>query len=254
MMETETLRYATLATVSRCGMVWFSDDTVQTCHIVEHYLQKIRDEILTLSSFSLQPSENELSKRTAHTYVTVVRELIDRGDGMPSHVDLSLEHAMGLPHIMEVTPLRLLMSMFSLVGRGLSKINEYNESHQDFPMGVEHISRFASKWLAFSIVWGFGGSMDSINRSKLCDVAVQALENRIPFPVSSPSSSPDNTLLEYEVNVDDGEWRQWSRSIPQLDLESHRVLSTDVVVTTVDTIRHVEVLRFSAVHLVVVRR
>lgn len=243
MMETETLRYATLATVSRCGMVWFSDDTVQTSHIVDHYLQKIRDEVLTLSSFTLQPSESELSKRTAHSYVTVVRDLLDRGDGMPSHVELCLEQAMCLPHIMEVTSLRLLMSMFSLVGRGLSKINEYNESHQDFPMSEDQISRFTSKWLAFSIIWGFGGSMDSVNRAKLCDFVVQALESRMTFPVSSPSASPENTLLEYEVNVDDGEWRQWSRSIPQLDLESHRVLSTDVVVTTVDTVRHVEVLR-----------
>ena len=28
MFEVETLKYATLATVSRCGMVWFSEDTV----------------------------------------------------------------------------------------------------------------------------------------------------------------------------------------------------------------------------------
>jgi dynein heavy chain 1 len=28
MFEVETLKYATLATVSRCGMVWFSDETV----------------------------------------------------------------------------------------------------------------------------------------------------------------------------------------------------------------------------------
>jgi dynein heavy chain 1 len=28
--EVETLKYATLATVSRCGMVWYSDDTIAT--------------------------------------------------------------------------------------------------------------------------------------------------------------------------------------------------------------------------------
>jgi dynein heavy chain 1 len=26
--EVETLKYATLATVSRCGMVWFSEETI----------------------------------------------------------------------------------------------------------------------------------------------------------------------------------------------------------------------------------
>lgn len=244
MMETETLRYATLATVSRCGMVWFSTDTVQTHHIVEHYLQKIRDDISTVSSFSLQPSETETMRKSAHTYVALIRDLISRGDGMPSVIELCLEQAMCLSHIMEVTALRLLMSMFSLLARGLSRINEYNEAHSDFPMTIEQITSFAPKWLVFSIIWGFGGSMDSANRVHLCEFVVRTLENRIVFPVSSSAmSNPENSLLEYEVNIDDGEWRQWIRSIPQLDLESHRVLSTDVVVTTVDTIRHVEVLR-----------
>ncbi|KUF96061.1 valine--tRNA ligase [Phytophthora nicotianae] len=242
MMETETLRYATLATVSRCGMVWFSHDTVKTCHIVEHYLLKMRDDVSVVSSFSLQPSESELAKKTAHTYVALLRELISRGDGMPSLIEICLEQAMGQVHIMEVTALRLLMSMFTLLGRGLSRINEYNEGHSDFPMTIEQIARFVPKWFVFSVLWGFGGSMDSSNRMILCDFVVQTLENRLVFPVSA-SSSPDNSLLEYEVNIDDGEWRQWLRSIPQLDLESHQVLSTDVVVTTVDTIRHVEVLR-----------
>ncbi|CAH0489695.1 unnamed protein product [Peronospora farinosa] len=240
MMETETLRYATLATVSRCGMVWFSHDTVKTCHIVEHYLLKMRDDVSVVSSFSLQPSESELAKKTAHTYVVTLRNLIDRGSDMPSLIEVCLEHALGQTHIMEATALRLLMSMFTLLGRGLSRINEYNEGHSDFPMTAELMSRFVPKWFVFSILWGFGGSMDSVYRIDLCEFVVQTLENRLEFPLSG---SPGNTLLEYEVNIDDGEWRQWLRSIPQLDLESHQVLSTDVVVTTVDTIRHVEVLR-----------
>ncbi|CAH0480997.1 unnamed protein product [Peronospora belbahrii] len=242
MMETETLRYATLATVSRCGMVWFSQDTVKTCHIVEHYLLTMRDNVSVVSSFSLQPSESELAKKTAHTYVATLRDLIDRGDDMPSLIEVCLEQAMGQTHIMEVTALRLLMSMFTLLQRGLSRINEYNEGHSDFPMTVDLMSRFVPKWFVFSILWGFGGSMDSVNRIDLCNFVVQMLENHLVFPISGPSTQ-DNTLLEYEVNIDDGEWRQWLQSIPQLDLESHQVLSTDVVVTTVDTIRHVEVLR-----------
>ncbi|CAI5743819.1 unnamed protein product [Peronospora destructor] len=219
-METETLRYATLATVSRCGMVWFSHDTVKTCHIVEHYLLKMRDDVSVVSSFSLQPSESELARKTAHTYVATIRNLIDREGDMPSLIEVCLEHGMGQTHIMEVTALRLLMSMFTLLGRGCPAL---------YP-----------KWFVFSILWGFGGSMDSVNRISLCDFVVQTLESRLEFPLFG---SPGNTLLEYEVNIDDGEWRQWLRSIPQLDLESHQVLSTDVVVTTVDTIRHVEVLR-----------
>ena len=43
MFEVEDLRYATLATVSRCGMVWFSEDVLSTEMIFENYLQRLRE-------------------------------------------------------------------------------------------------------------------------------------------------------------------------------------------------------------------
>lgn len=44
MFEVETLKYATLATVSRCGMVWFSDDTLAVDMVYHHYLARLRQE------------------------------------------------------------------------------------------------------------------------------------------------------------------------------------------------------------------
>ena len=38
MFEVESLKFATLATVSRCGMVWFSDDVLNIEEIFYHYL------------------------------------------------------------------------------------------------------------------------------------------------------------------------------------------------------------------------
>ena len=38
LFEVETLKYATLATVSRCGMVWFSRDVITTPMIIDHYV------------------------------------------------------------------------------------------------------------------------------------------------------------------------------------------------------------------------
>jgi dynein heavy chain 1 len=42
MFEVETLKYATLATVSRCGMVWFSDDLVTYEMMFHHYLNRLK--------------------------------------------------------------------------------------------------------------------------------------------------------------------------------------------------------------------
>lgn len=41
MFEVQDLRYATLATVSRCGMVWFSEDVLSTEMIFEYYLSQM---------------------------------------------------------------------------------------------------------------------------------------------------------------------------------------------------------------------
>lgn len=44
MFEVETLKYATLATVSRCGMVWFSEDTVSLDMVYHHYLMRLKQD------------------------------------------------------------------------------------------------------------------------------------------------------------------------------------------------------------------
>src|ERR1700761_3648642 len=52
MFEVELLKYATLATVSRCGMIWFSDDVIEPSMVYRHYLQ-------TLSAVPLDADEED---------------------------------------------------------------------------------------------------------------------------------------------------------------------------------------------------
>lgn len=53
MFEVQDLKFATLATVSRCGMVWFSEDVLSPEMIYENYLQ-------TLKNVSLEEGEEEI--------------------------------------------------------------------------------------------------------------------------------------------------------------------------------------------------
>jgi len=41
MFEVENLKHATLATVSRCGMVWFSEDIITIEMVFTHYLMRL---------------------------------------------------------------------------------------------------------------------------------------------------------------------------------------------------------------------
>ena len=66
MFEVQDLRFATLATVSRCGMVWFSEDVLSLDMIFEHFLTKLR-------SISIDEGEDDargqfqMGKMTAQT-------------------------------------------------------------------------------------------------------------------------------------------------------------------------------------------
>lgn len=55
MFEVQDLKYATLATVSRCGMVWFSEDVLSTDMIFSNFLSRIR-------SIALDEGEDEAQR------------------------------------------------------------------------------------------------------------------------------------------------------------------------------------------------
>lgn len=57
MFEVETLKHATLATVSRCGMVWFSNETVNNQNIYHHYLCRLQQDVY--DDDGEDPAENE---------------------------------------------------------------------------------------------------------------------------------------------------------------------------------------------------
>jgi dynein heavy chain 1 len=68
MFEVETLKYATLATVSRCGMVWFSQDTVTLDMVYYHYLCRLQQEnfdSLGEEKKSEEDLEKEMNERGA---------------------------------------------------------------------------------------------------------------------------------------------------------------------------------------------
>ena len=46
MMEVDSLQHATLATVSRCGMVWFAQDTVSLDMMLKQQLNMLRRQAL----------------------------------------------------------------------------------------------------------------------------------------------------------------------------------------------------------------
>jgi hypothetical protein len=63
MFEVQDLRFATLATVSRCGMVWFSEDVLSVDMICENFMLRLRN-------VPVEEGEEDVSARKRATVST----------------------------------------------------------------------------------------------------------------------------------------------------------------------------------------
>ncbi len=139
MFEVQDLRFATLATVSRCGMVWFSEDVLSTEMIFENYLMRLRH-------VPVEEGEDEPRMRTpgqeeeeispglqVQRDVAIILQPYFAPDGL---VNKCIEYAADLDHVMDFTRLRALGSLFSMLNQSVRTVITYNNNHPDFPMQV----------------------------------------------------------------------------------------------------------------------
>uniref|UniRef100_A0A0X3P013 Dynein heavy chain, cytoplasmic n=1 Tax=Schistocephalus solidus TaxID=70667 RepID=A0A0X3P013_SCHSO len=248
MFEVQNLKYATLATVSRCGMVWFSEDVVTPDMVMTNFLRFINnvpvdeDEDVDLSFSNPSdatatepvstPVEGGGAKAVVSPTLQTQRDITNILAPYFTDNDLvsrCLEFAKSLEHIMDFTTLRALTSLFSMLKQTIRTVLVYNATHSDFPMSHEQLESFVTKSLVSAIIWSLTGDSRSQVREQMCDFVRQV--TTIPLP---PPGSP---IMDFDVSPA-GEWVPWAQKVPVIEVESHKINTMDVVVPTLDTVRH----------------
>jgi dynein heavy chain 1 len=244
MFEVEHLKYATLATVSRCGMIWFSEDVVEPSMVYQNYLT-------TLATVHLDADEEDggdfigrrgdtgatdaaaaVNLETQKQIAQMLERYFEEGDLVSS----ALTYAETIEHIMDFTTTRALNTLFSLINKTVRNVIEYNFQHPDFPLPAEKVENYVTKRLLVSIVWAFSGDGKLDLRAELGDYL------RKQTGIDLPPLLPGGSLIDFDVQVGTGEWISWQSRVPAIEIEAHAVTASDVVVPTMDTIRHEEVL------------
>lgn len=236
MFEVQDLKYATLATVSRCGMVWFSEDVLSVDMIFENFLLRLRnipveesEEDTTFMKKTDTKKDDEVTP-TLQVQRDVASILAPHmtPDGL---VVRCLEYARKtLEHIMDFTRMRALSSLFALLNQSVRNVVNYNNTHPDFPMQSDQLERYVPKSLIHALLWSFAGDGKLKARSDLGDF----IRGCTTIPLPPNNNTP---IIDYEVAIS-GEWVMWSTKVPTMEVETHRVAAPDVVVPTVDTVRH----------------
>ncbi|PFH54718.1 hypothetical protein AMATHDRAFT_72478 [Amanita thiersii Skay4041] len=243
MFEVEHLKYATLATVSRCGMIWFSEDVVEPPMVYQHYLSTLSSEALDADdedvgdilirraeTASDTPSIRHLE--TQRQVASVLEQYFSDGGLVTS----ALTFAESFEHIMDFTTTRALNTLFSLLNKTVRNVIEYDNQHPDFPLSQERIEQYSIKRLLVSIIWAFSGDAKLDFRAEMGEFL------RKHTGIDLPQLAPGSSLIDFDVQVSTGEWIAWKSKVPMIEIEAHSVTASDVVVPTVDTIRHEDVL------------
>ncbi|KAI9761019.1 MAG: hypothetical protein M4579_001282 [Chaenotheca gracillima] len=234
MFEVETLKYATLATVSRCGMVWFNEDTVTANMMVVNYLDTLRAVAFedldddTVATGAMSANALAIQNQTAD----ILQHTLTADDFIQKALEASREYN----HIMEFTEARVLGTLFSLLNKACRTTIEYNMQHVDFPLESEQLESFILKKLLLSIVWSFTGDCPLQDR-KLFGQHLIGLTT-----INSPLLGESSSLIDFDVSLPRAEWIQWQSQVPNIEVNTHSVTQTDVVIPTLDTVRHEDVL------------
>lgn len=234
MFEVENLKYATLATVSRCGMVWFSEDTVSPNMMVSNYLQTLRT--VAFEDLDEDAVATGQSSAKALTVQAQAADLLHSYLENEGFILAALKEAEGYRHIMEFTVARVLNTLFSLLNKAVRDIIEYNAQHVDFPLDPEQVEAFISKKLLLALVWALTGDCPLVDRNhfgnSLCGLA----------SFGNPPLDGSSALIDFDVSLPQAEWTPWQAQVPTIEVNTHSITQTDVVIPTLDTVRHEDVL------------
>ncbi|KAF2861004.1 hypothetical protein K470DRAFT_257348 [Piedraia hortae CBS 480.64] len=233
MFEVETLRYATLATVSRCGMVWFSDDTVSLDVILSRYLAQLR-------TATFEDLEEDVAMQASPegrlASLTLMAEILNARLTGNEFLQKALDRCRDMNHIMEFTTIRAVGTLFSLLRKACRLMLEYSLHHPDFPPTEDQIDAFLSKKVLLATVWAFVGDCPLCERKVFGDFVARLVTLDVPLLTEQTS------LIDYDVSLPNAAWVPWQTQVPSVDVNTHSITQTDMVIPTVDTVRHEEVL------------
>ena len=124
--------------------------------------------------------------------------------------------AVKLEHIMDFTRLRALGSFFSMLNQSIRNVISYNNQHE-FKLNPSETENFLIKSLLLAVVWSFSGDSQLKYRNDLGQFLRRLTTIELP-----------NVLIDFTVELNTGQWFGWSKKVPQIEIESHKITATGV--------------------------
>ncbi|KAK9451852.1 dynein heavy chain, N-terminal region 1-domain-containing protein [Limtongia smithiae] len=229
--EVSELKYATLATISRCGIIWFSNNIVSSNMLLSSYVRKF-------SEFNVNSTEGFITDNLDSSTILSISELLESFVSL-EWIDQAIEEARKYTHIMEYSSIRALCTLFSLMNSVVREILDYDLQHIDFSLSRDQKRAFLLKKLLLNVIWSFVGDC-TVQERELFAQFVCGMEL-----FESSDIPAGESVLDYDVSLPHGKWVAWQSLVPRLDLDPHTVSENKTIIPTVDTVRHEALLHAS---------
>ena len=146
----------------------------------------------------------------------------------------TLNFAPTIEHVMTYTHSRAINSLFCMF-RNLARKLIQHQQQEDAPvLPREQIEAFVTKRMVYYLMWCIVGDTKGTVREELSNFI------RKVSPIELPESE-EGSIMDYEVGID-GVWVPWKNKVPIVDIDEKQMSGTDVVVPTLDTVRHVDIM------------
>ncbi|CAD7970789.1 unnamed protein product [Amoebophrya sp. A120] len=245
-------------------MVWFAEDVVTRDMLVKHHLDVLefgegttimngsgagqttggprspqqqtrqsRQDAPSDEATAAAPPESALPPGDHDNVASVVRNSVEK---FSSSIIELLKVCTTMKHVMVYTDIRVITSFFGLLKKAVQDVKDFNDQHE-VPLSEADVSTYTEMYVPFALCWAFGGSMYLSERLKFCNEVAHYCDHLVHLP---QRLDDECTLLDYEVRLDDiGNWHLWSEKVPELDLSPEQSMAPELVIQTIDTLRHV---------------
>ncbi|WFD21602.1 hypothetical protein MEQU1_000257 [Malassezia equina] len=229
LFEVDSVAYATRATITRCGMVWFANEA-RAAHPWAHVLEAVQT----------MPVDDDVRTTTAAAAATAapaqVAEAIAPFLDADRLLATALRQAATLAHIMAPSEARYLVTLTALLRSAVRQVQAYAARHPDFPLAPADVHVYAQRVFVLSLVWALAGDASEEGRVALSDTVRMHYTGDLPGTLGE-------SLLHYDVDAAPGApWQTWATRVTPIEVDARALTTGDVVVPTIDTVRHEGVL------------
>lgn len=198
--EVEDLRNASLATVSRAGIIYMYPSLIQWEDIVYFWIQN--------SEFSFFSKLEPLLKNYIEKAMASLQSVIEHDH----HIVALVEHSM--------TYLTGYINQYQAIKPAIDSV-DYNISS----ISVEHV-------ILFCVAWGFGGNLPSAEREKFSAAFMGSLDSKVTPTVEA-------SIFDYCFDIEKGKWEKWTNVLSRVenDMQIQEVIDQKVIVPTTETVR-----------------